>query len=221
MTVSRVIGALFLGGFLVYGVGSAMATSAAGAPDFLTKIAANPTILALGAVLMLSNTAIDVGKAVLFFPILEKHGKRTAIGYLATMIVEVVFLGLGALCLLLIVPLAQHAGEAWAKGVGSLLVQSNLTAYTIGEAVLGFGALFFCALLMRSGLVPRWLAISGLIGYASLMSGQIAALFGVIPNIGLYSVAPGFFFELALPLWLIVKGFRSEAYAGQRVPQPV
>jgi hypothetical protein len=221
MTVSRVIAALFLGGFLVYGVGSAMATSAAGAPDFLTKIAANPTILVLGAVLILLNTALDVGKAVLFFPIIETHGKRTALGYLATMIVEVVFLDLGALCLLMIVPLAQHAGEAWAKGVVSLLVQSNLTAYTIGEAVLGFGALFLCALLMRSGLIPRWLAISGLIGYACLMSGQVAALFGVIPNIGLYSVAPGFFFELALPLWLIVKGFQPKAYEGQRVPQPV
>ena len=219
MTYSRLIGGLFLAGFLVYGVGSAMATSAAGAA--LSKISAGSTILVVGAVLMLLAMAVDVGKAVLFFPILEKHAKRTALGYLATMIVEVCFLGLGAFFLLMIVPLARHAGEGWANGLGSLLVQANLTAYTIGEAVLGFGALFLCALLWRSGLIPGWLAISGLIGYVCLMTGQIAALFGAVPNIGIYSVIPGTFFEFAMPAWLIVKGFRPAAYAGKPLTQAV
>lgn len=210
MTYSRLIGALFLAGFLVYGVGDVLVTSVTGAPGFLSTISAHQTVLVLGAFLMLLNAPVDVAKAVLFFPILEKHGKRTALAYLATMIVEVVFLSLGALCLLMIVPLGQHAGEGWAKGLGSLLVQSNTMAYQIGEAVLGFGALFLCALLFRTRLIPRWLAISGLIGYAFLMAGQIAEIFGV--HVGLYLTIPGFFFELALPLWLFFKGFQPEAY---------
>jgi hypothetical protein len=41
---------------------------------------------------MLLNTPVDVGKAVLFFPIVENHGKRTALAYLAAIIVEVVLL---------------------------------------------------------------------------------------------------------------------------------
>ena len=44
------------------------------------------------------------------------------------------------------------------------------------------------------------------------MLGTIAELFGV--EIGLYLTMPGFLFELALPLWLLIKGFRPEAYAG-------
>src|SRR5947209_13493211 len=87
MTSSRLIGALFLAGFLVYGVGSVLVTSVTGGSNFLSTISANKTILILGAFLILLNTAVDVGKAVLFFPILEKHGKRTALAYLATMIV--------------------------------------------------------------------------------------------------------------------------------------
>ncbi len=146
-------------------------TSVVGASDFLSTISAHQTILVLGAFLMVLNTPVDVAKAVLFFPILENHGKRTALAYLATMIVEVVLLSLGALALLMIVPLSQHAGEGWAKGLGSLLVQTNAMAYQIGEAVLGFGALFLCALLFRTRLIPRWLSISGLIGYAFLMAG--------------------------------------------------
>jgi hypothetical protein len=211
MTVSRVIGALFLAGFLLYGVGSVLATSVTGRANFLSTISANTTIMVLGAFLILLNTAVDVGKGVLFFPILENHGKRTALGYLATMIVEVVFLGLGALALLMIVPLGQHVGESWAQGLGSLLVQSNTMAYQVGEAVLGFGALFLCTLLLRTRLIPEWLAISGLIGYACLMAGMIAEIFGI--HIGLYLTIPGFFFELALPVWLFVKGFQPDVYA--------
>src|SRR5437016_11491916 len=133
MTYSRLIGALFLVGFLTYGVGSGLATSLVGGSNFLSTIAASQTILVIGAFLMFLNTGVDVAKGVLFFPILEKHSKRTALAYLATMIVEVVLLAIGVLALLLIVPLAKHAGEAGAQTLGTILVQTNATAYQMGE----------------------------------------------------------------------------------------
>jgi hypothetical protein len=215
MTYSRLIGALFLLGFLCYGVGSALATSVTGGSDFLSTISAHQTTLVIGAFLMFLNTGIDVGKGVLFFPILEKHSKRTALGYLAALIVEVVLLDLGVLALLLIVPLAQHAGDAGAKTLGSILVQANATAYQMGEMTLGVGGVFLCLLLFRTQLIPRWLAISGLIGYPLLAAGTIAEIFGI--HIGLYLTIPGFFFELVLPFWLFFKGFQPEAYRGQPV----
>jgi hypothetical protein len=213
MTYSRLIGALFLLGFLFYGVGSGIATSLVGGSNFLSTIAASQTILVLGAFLMLLNTGVDVAKGVLFFPILERHSKRTALAYLATMIVEVVLLSTGVLALLLIVPLARHAGEAGAQTLGSILVQANATAYQMGEMTLGVGAVFLCLLLFRTQLIPRWLAISGLIGYPFLVAGTIAEIFGI--HIGLYLTIPGFFFELVLPFWLFFKGFQPEAYGAQ------
>jgi hypothetical protein len=212
MKYSRVIGALFLLGFLSYGIGSGLATSLVGGSNFLSTIAASQTVLVIGAFLMFLNTGVDLGKAVLFFPILEKHSKRTALAYLATMIVEVVLLDVGVLALLLIVPLAKHAGEAGAQTLGSILVQSNFTAYQMGEMTLGVGAIFLCALLFRTQLIPRWLAISGLIGYPILAAGTIAEIFGI--HIGLYLTIPGFFFELVFPVWLFFKGFQPEAYRG-------
>ncbi len=210
---SRLIGALFLVGFLTYGVGSGLVTSLVGGSNFLSTIAASQTILVIGAFLMFLNTGVDVAKGVLFFPILEKHSKRTALAYLATMIVEVVLLSIGVLALLLIVPLAKHAGEAGAQTLGSILVQTNATAYQMGEMTLGVGAVFLCLLLFRTQLIPRWLAISGLIGYPVLVAGTIAEIFGI--HIGLYLTIPGFFFELVLPFWLFFKGFKPEAYQGQ------
>jgi hypothetical protein len=215
MMYSRLIGALFLVGFLTYGVGSGLVTSLVGGSNFLSTIAASQSLLVIGAFLMFMNTGVDVAKAVLFFPILEKHSKRTALAYLATMIVEVVLLDLGVLALLMIVPLAKHAGEAGAQTLGSILVQTNLMAYQLGEMVLGVGAIVLCVLLYRTSLIPRWLAISGLIGYPILAAGTIAEVFGI--HIGLYLTIPGFFFELVLPFWLFFKGFQPEAYRGQPV----
>jgi hypothetical protein len=216
MTYSRLIGALFLSGFLLYGVGSSLVTSVVGAPDFLSALSGHQTTLVLGAFLMLLNTAVDVGKGVLFFPILEKHGKRTALAYLAALIVEVVLLDVGVLALLMIVPLAQQgvdAGQAsvgWAKALGSLAVQSNTMAYQIGQMSLGLGAVFLCLLLFRTRLIPRFLSIWGLVGYAILMAGTIAEIFGI--HIGVMLSIPGGVFEVGLGFWLIIKGFQPEAY---------
>jgi len=219
MTYSRLIGALFLLGFLFYGVGAALVTSVTGASDFVATISAHQTTLVLGAFLMLLNTVVDVGKGVLFFPILENHGKRSALAYLALIIVQVVLLDVGVVGLLVIVPLGQLAVDAgptsaaWAQPLGSLLTQWNNMAYSIGEATLGVGGLFLCSLLFRTLLVPRFIAVGGFIGYVSLMVGMIAEIFGV--HIGLMLSIPGIFFEVGLPVWLFIKGFQPEAYAGR------
>src|SRR5437588_5316336 len=219
MTYSRLIGALFLVGFLFYGVGAALVTSVTGAPDSLSTISAHQTTLVIGAFLMLLNTVVDVGKGVLFFPILENHGKRSALAYLAFIIVQVVMLDVGVLALLMIVPLGQHAidagqaSAAWAQGLGSLLTEWNTMAYSIGEATLGVGGLFLCSLLFRTRLIPRFLAVGGFIGYVSLTLGMVAEIFGI--HIGLMLSVPGIFFEVGLPLWLFLKGFQPEAYSGR------
>jgi hypothetical protein len=220
MTYSRLIGALFLLGFLFYGVGAALVTSVTGAPDFVSTISAHQTTLAVGAFLMLLNTVVEVGKGVLFFPILETHGKRSALAYLALIIVEAVLLDVGVVGLLMIVPLGQQAGDAgqataaWAQGVGSLLIQWNTMAYSIGEALLGVGGLFLCSLLFRTQLIPRFLAVGGFIGYVSLTVGMIAEIFGI--HISLMLSLPGTFFEVGLPLLLFIKGFQPEVYGGRQ-----
>ena len=213
---SRLIGALFLLGFLSYGVGNALVASVLGAPDFLSTMSAHQTTLVLGAFLMLLNSVVVVGIGVLFFPILENHGKRTALAYLASRMVEAILLAIGVLSLLMIPPLAQHGvaaggtSAAWATALGSLAVQANTMAYQIAEMSLGLGGIFLCALLFRVRLIPRWLAGWGLIGYAILLAGFIAEIFGI--HISLIFSIPGGLFELALGFWLLIKGFQPEAY---------
>ena len=73
---------------------------------------------------MLLNSVVDVGKGVLFFPILENHCKRIALAYLTALIVEVVLLDVWVLCLLMILPLGQppltpgRRARVWPKPSG-------------------------------------------------------------------------------------------------------
>lgn len=215
-TYGRLIGALFLAGFVTYGVGFALVSSVVDTPDLVASVSAHRTTLVLGVFLMLLTTAVDIGKAVLFFPIIEKHGKRTALTYLSAMVFEVALLAVSALCLLALVPLAEQlrAGQVsaeLAQSLGSLAVDSNTMAYQIGQAGLAFGAFFLCALLYRTHLVPRFLAAWGVVGYVVHFTGAVAEIFG--SHVSLVLLIPGGLFELTFGVWLLVKGVRTNAQA--------
>ena len=212
MTSARLIGGLFLAGFLFYGIGFALVTSVVDKPNFLMSVPDHRATLLVGVFLMLVNTVVDVGKGVLFFPILERHSRRAALMYLATMIIEVVLLAAGALLFLSLLPLAdQSTSASWATGVSELVVKANDSAYQLAELLLGLGCLAMTAVLLQSGLVPRLLAGWGLLGYALLAVGSAADLIGA--HVGLALSIPGGLFELALGGWLMAKGFEPTAYA--------
>ena len=113
-----------------------------------------------GAALMLLNSAFVIGIGVLMFPILRAHNKAIAAGYLGTRIFEGVVLAIGVVSLIVL--------------TGSAAIDANAVFYNVAEAALGIGSLFFCALLFRTGLVPRFLAAWGFIGYACFAAGQPA-----------------------------------------------
>jgi hypothetical protein len=160
-----------------------------------------------------------VGLGALFFPIIESYGKRTALVYLASRIVEAVLLAIGVLCLLMLIPLGQYAAEvggasvAWATAIGSLLTQANSMAFQIAMMSLGLASLFLCVLLFRTRLIPRFLAVWGVVGYALFLGGAIAEIFGM--PIGVMLSIPGGLFEVAVGVWLLVKGFQPEAYGSR------
>src|SRR5204863_9407142 len=99
-------------GVSLYGVGAALVTSVTGGPGLSRDDFRAPDDPARRSLLMLLNTVVDVGKGVLFFPILENHGKRRALAYLAFIVVEVVMLDIGVVGLLMIAPLGQLANDA-------------------------------------------------------------------------------------------------------------
>lgn len=215
MWASRLIGALFLIGFLLYGTGSILVNSVLDGTDFLKNVDTMQTTLALGAFLMIATIAVDIGKAVIFYPVLERQGKRTAVAYLATMVFEMAMMTVGVLALLMVIPLAEqsadgHLDPGTAQALGSLAVDANETAYQVGQLSLAFGLVFVTVLLFRTGLVPRWLAGLGVVGYSFHLLGAAAEIFSV--HISLVLLIPGAIFELTLAAWLLTKGFNAAVY---------
>src|SRR5215218_8202543 len=99
---ARVVGLLFLGGYVTYGVGSAIATGIASAPDYLSRVGTS-TAFTASAVLMLVNSALVIGIGALMFPILVRHSQAVAVGYLATRLFEGIILAVGVVGLLSLV----------------------------------------------------------------------------------------------------------------------
>jgi hypothetical protein len=189
---ARMVGVLFLAGYVAYGVGSIATGNVSSADRSATAL------FVTGAALMLLNSAFVIGIGVLMFPILRAHNKAIAAGYLGTRIFEGVVLAIGVVSLIVL--------------TGSAAIHANAVSYNVAEAVLGIGSLFFCALLFRTGLVPRFLAVWGFIGYACFAAGNLLELFGVA-GAALVGAIPGGLFELTFGIWLIVRGFASTATA--------
>ena len=187
---ARIVGVLVLAGYLTYGVGNLIAT---GIVDSGERGDSTASFVA-GIALMLLNSAVVIGIGVLMFPILRAHSKATAAGYLGTRIFEGVVLAIGVVGLIVL--------------TSSDAIDANAAFYNVAEAGLGIGSLFFCALLFRTGLVPRWLAAWGFIGYACFAAGNLLGLFGVA-GAALVASIPGGLFEWTFAIWLIAKGFSS------------
>ena len=187
---ARIVGAFFLAGFLTYGVGNLIATGIVDSDDRSDST----TLFVTGIVLMLLNSAFVIGIGLLMLPILRAHNKAIAASYLGTRIFEGVVLAIGVVSLIVL-----NRSDA---------INANAASYSVAEAGLGIGSLFFCALLFRTGLVPRFLAVWGFIGYACFAAGNLLELFGV-SGAGLVGAIPGGLFELTFGIWLIARGFAS------------
>jgi hypothetical protein len=194
---ARRVGVLFLAGYLTYGVGNLIATGIVDSDDRINSTA----LFVTGIALMLLNSAFVIGIGVLMFPILRAHDKAIAAGYLGTRIFEGVVLAIGVVSLIVL--------------TSSDAIDANAAFYNVAEAGLGIGSLFFCALLFRTALVPRWLAAWGFIGYACFAAGNLLELFGVA-GAALVAAIPGGLFELTFAIWLIARGFASTATVRSR-----
>src|SRR5436190_1264657 len=89
---ARIVGVLFLAGYVAYGVGSPIAAGIVHSGDRSSSTA----LFVTGAALMLLNSAFVIGIGVLMSPILRVHDKAIAAGYLGTRICEGVALAICA-----------------------------------------------------------------------------------------------------------------------------
>jgi hypothetical protein len=199
--------------------GLALMSPVLNAPDYLTSVFPRSATLISASLLWLINDIGIVAIGLLMFPILKKQSEILALGYVSMRIFESVFLIVGMTLTLLLIPLSHayiQAGVADVttyQAIGLVLKQAELWFMTVLQLIfLGLGGLILTSLLFRGRLVPRWISVIGLIGYALLLPSAIITLFGVFDTVppapGSLLAIPVAVFEIVLmPIWLFAKGF--------------
>jgi hypothetical protein len=168
----------------------------------------------------------NIGTATAMYTVLKRRHPNLAISFVTARVMESVFIGVGILAVLTVVTLRQDyaaADEQSADGlatVGDAFLAMQEWTFNLGPGfVVGVGnGLILGFIMFRTGLVPRGLAVLGLIGGAFIVASGSAAVLGLIEPGGAaqnLSAAPEFFWELGLGIYLIVKGFKTPPTEGQ------
>ncbi len=150
--------------------------------------------MTIGVLLTMCSGLAVVGIGVLMYRVLKPVNRSLAIWYPILRIVEFT---VSAVC-----------------GVYLLAQLQAVPNHILWVYVpTGLGGLVLTYLLYVSRLVPRPIAVLGLVGYVLLSLGVPLDLIGVLDmnnGPGLALLAPGGLFEaVCLPIWLIAKGFNT------------
>lgn len=174
---------------------------------------ANGRIL-LGGLLEVILAAAVIGTSVTLYPVVRRHNRALAMGYVGLRTLEAAIIVTGIASLLAVVTL-QHDLTATASNAAALttvskaLVATHNWTFLLGPGlVCGINTTVMAYALYRSGLVARFIPTLGLVGGPLVFLANVAIMFGVPRrDLGLL-VVPVFAWEISLATFLIIKGFR-------------
>lgn len=218
--VERAVGALFLLSTGTFLVGSGMLDPILHRTDLLVSVDSDRTSVFTGLFLELINAIAVVGIAMLLQPTLKKYHEAFAFGYFASRIMESALLMISIIGPLILLALSKQSNSAGTSGdsylqmLGNSAVETHYLLFDMAMLVLSLGSLLFCYILYRSRLVPRLLSMIGLIGYTGLLASSSLSMAGL--DVGEVLYIPGAIFEIALPVWLMVKGFNLHTQASAK-----
>ena len=131
---------------------------------------------------------------------------------------DAVFIAIMVLLILFQIPLASEYVKAASDSLAlhalsTVLLHAKQYAYQIGMSTLGVSGLMLCSTLYRARLIPRVLAIWGLVGYGIILVGMLSEIAGLGLGVELASSLPGGLWEVFIGVWLLARGFRSSPVA--------
>ena len=158
-------------------------------------------LIALAVLLELANALASAGIAIAFYPVLRQCAEIAATGYLGLRIVEGA-VGVVAAAVLAVIVSIGAEDTAFA-------IALHDAAFLTVLLVFSCGTLLLYPMLFVFRLVPRVLSLWGLIGGLMLLVSCVLILFGRITvggGIDLFLSLPIWINEMALALWLLIRG---------------
>jgi len=183
--------------------------------------AGSDTRIALGALCEVVLVIANIATAVVLFPLLRRRHEGVALGYVASRILESTVIVVGIAGLLAVLTLRQDgavagAGASSVLGAAQALVAVHDATFLLGPAFCaGFGnGILLGYMMYKTGLVPRRMALLGLVGGPLALVTATAVLFGLYEQtsgLSFLLTLPEIAWEASLGIYLTVKGFRPSA----------
>lgn len=189
-------------------------------PGYIVGEGGADTRIILGAIFEMLTALAGIGTAVAVYPVVRRQSEAFSLGFITTRIYEAAVMMVAVIALLAIVSIRQEGAiggsdAAAVTAVGQMLVDVRDHSARLGPGLApALNALCFGYVLYRSRLVPRIIPTLGLIGAPLLLAsvfGRMLGLHGDQSAFAAIALAPIFFWELSIGLWMTFKGFNPAA----------
>lgn len=175
---------------------------------------ASDTGMLVGAMLEVVLALAVVGTAIALYPVARRVSRTVALGYVALRTLEGGVILSGVVSTLALVSIRGQiaAGEHGLAPLAHALLDLQEWAFVVGPGfVCGTNTVLMAYLVWKSGFVPRFIGVLGLIGGPLVFAVNVIKVTGLegqlMPWIGV-CVVPVFAWEICLAVYLLVKGFR-------------
>ncbi len=230
-----IVGVLFIVALVLYLVGGLIHGPATGSEDFLERAYPSRTTIRLGVLIEFVAVLAIPLIGFFLFPVLKRFNEAMALAYVGFRTLEAAFLIAIEAKVLALVDLSRDHQNADAtngpglRALGNSLLAEKDAIFLLYVLVFAVGALIFYAMLHRTRLVPRWLSVWGFASAAWMLVGTLLIMLETFSGASDSAMEAIFVIplplnELALALWLIVKGFddrsaftASNVDAGERL----
>lgn len=185
------------------------------APGFLHNAAAHADRMGAAALLGALGSGLSLLLLALFWPYARAASPVLARMYAAVLVAGFVLSGVEQATSLSMLSLsqafAQHGAgnEALFEGLRGVVAAQRDWVHYIDKLVGGAGLLLMHVLLLRGRLLPALLPVAGIGACGLQLAAVLHPFFG--EDVPLAWLAPLALVQLLLALWLLARGFRSEA----------
>ena len=179
--------------------------------DSMINMSNNVLQVRAGIIVEMITVSALVILSVLFYVALKEQNRNIAFVALGFRLTEVALLAVSRVETFSLLRISQasviEGHPAYLQTMGNLAYDTQNIAYSLNMVFFTLGGTLFYYLLFKSGYVPRALALFGLIAAPLALIGTLGELLGM--NVSLWLFLPNLPFELAIGVWLLVKGFRD------------
>lgn len=179
--------------------------------DFVVQNHVQRNLYIAGGVVELLTVCSIVGTAIMLYPYLKQYSASLAIGYVGFRCLEAILVLLGTLSVFVLTSLNTTSNDSLSV-VESFQSFHNWNAILGPNFMLGINTFIYSWIFLNKKLIPKNLALLGIIGAVLIFFVSILRIFHLTDDwspLVLIMAFPVFIYEILLAVRLLTKGFNS------------